>query len=383
MKILFICGGLAPGKDGVGDYTRKLAAKLISLRCDVSIIAINDQAIISTQEEIQQAATPVPVLRMPQKLTWEDKLDLIEQFSSKFKPDVVSFQYVPYSFHEKGLPFQMIWKLKSYFEKVNLQLMMHELWVDGNNPSSIKNKILAGFQKSLLKLLISKWKPSTLSTSIPLYKQLLKMEDIAADVIPIFSNISNFRTNLEDYLDTVPEWLKEHRNDYLIGCIFGSFYDSSWDLEYVLNAFVEESRKTGKKPMIYSIGNLSAGKENWKLLAEQFPDITFLTIGAQTEETVSYWLTHFTDFGLITTPYIFAGKSGSYMAFKQHGITCLCDRQTLKFEFPTSDMEMDDGLIPTGQGDPFYIRPKAYRDDQVTETAELTIRQLSQQQIKG
>ncbi|RZK75975.1 MAG: hypothetical protein EOO85_12535, partial [Pedobacter sp.] len=142
MRILFICGGLAPGKDGVGDYTRKLAAKLISLTCEVSIIAINDQAVLSTQEEIQQAATSVPVLRIPKKLTWEDKLDLIEQFSANFKPDVVSFQYVPYSFHEKGLPFQMIWKLKSYFEKVNLQLMMHELWVDGNNPASIKNKIL-------------------------------------------------------------------------------------------------------------------------------------------------------------------------------------------------------------------------------------------------
>ena len=29
MKIVFICGCLEPGKDGVGDYTRRLSAELI------------------------------------------------------------------------------------------------------------------------------------------------------------------------------------------------------------------------------------------------------------------------------------------------------------------------------------------------------------------
>ena len=28
MKITFICGSLNPGQDGVGDYTRRLAAQL-------------------------------------------------------------------------------------------------------------------------------------------------------------------------------------------------------------------------------------------------------------------------------------------------------------------------------------------------------------------
>jgi hypothetical protein len=369
MRILFICGGLTPGKDGVGDYTRKLASKLIEINQEVAIVSINDNGTLSTVEEIQDASKPVSVFRIPNKLKWQERLQLLVQFSERFKADLVSFQYVPYSFHDKGLPLEMILKMTSFFKKINLQIMMHELWVDGKNEGGFKSKLTCFLQKGLLKVMINLWKPSALATSIPLYKKRLENEGIDADIIPIFSNISNLNTDVSECINTVPDWLQSNREDYLIGCNFGSFYNSSWNLKAFFNAFQEKCLILGKKPLLYSIGNISAGRDNWEKLAAEFPKITFLTLGAFPEIVVSYWFTHFTDFGMVTTPYIFAGKSGSYMAFKQHGLSCFCNRQELKFDFDVADLKMEEGLIPMEEGSEFHIPAIKLAEDQVTETA--------------
>ena len=43
MKILFICGTFENGKDGVGDYTKRLAKEIIDYGHSVHIIAIHDK----------------------------------------------------------------------------------------------------------------------------------------------------------------------------------------------------------------------------------------------------------------------------------------------------------------------------------------------------
>ena len=43
MKLVFICGSLEPGKDGVGDYVYILARELIDLGHTCLLIALNDQ----------------------------------------------------------------------------------------------------------------------------------------------------------------------------------------------------------------------------------------------------------------------------------------------------------------------------------------------------
>mgnify|MGYP003474349261 CR=1 FL=1 len=47
MKILFICGSLEPGKDGVGDYTRRFCGELLKMNYEVQILSINDLHSIS------------------------------------------------------------------------------------------------------------------------------------------------------------------------------------------------------------------------------------------------------------------------------------------------------------------------------------------------
>jgi hypothetical protein len=382
MKILFICGCAEVGKDGVGDYTRALAASLIPNH-EVKIVSINDKNVVTTLEEAPKPSSPVSVVRMPATLTWDDRTELLEEISTQFNPDWISFQFVHYSFHKKGLPFKMTYKLTKTFENTNLQIMMHECWVGATSNPSIRHKITKFLQKKIVKLIIRKWKPSVINTSIPVYQKLLRNDNIDAIQLPIFSNIRNTQSSITDHLNSVPDWLSSNREEYLIGGHFGTFYNSSWDMEHFLTSFVNECRNTGKKPLLYSIGYLSSGIESWSQLENQFPQIKFLTIGPSDEEVVSYWLSHFTDFGIVTTAYIFAGKSGSYMAFKQHGISCFCDQQTLKFDFNIDDLQMDCGLVPIGNSGSFKILPKVYVDDQLSETSDQFMKMITQKSLSS
>jgi hypothetical protein len=66
MKIIFICGSLEPGQDGVGDYVRRLAAELILKQNEVSIIALYDKNVKRLRGEMQyDNGIQIPILRLP------------------------------------------------------------------------------------------------------------------------------------------------------------------------------------------------------------------------------------------------------------------------------------------------------------------------------
>ena len=113
MTIIFLCGSLEPGSDGVGDYIRKLSAALLKMGHMVAAIALNDRQIRLLEEGHQaEDNLQIPVLRIPSLLPHAEKFRLASGFIEKWKPDWLSLQFVPYAFHEKGIPFGWARKLK-------------------------------------------------------------------------------------------------------------------------------------------------------------------------------------------------------------------------------------------------------------------------------
>src|SRR5690606_23289428 len=95
MKILFICGALEEGKDGVGDYTRRLAGELVRHGHQATIIAYNDRHISTIMDSVQQDGdTAVQVLRLPSVLKAKEKVKLSRDYAQQFQPDWISLQLV-------------------------------------------------------------------------------------------------------------------------------------------------------------------------------------------------------------------------------------------------------------------------------------------------
>src|SRR5690554_7244682 len=107
-KILFVCGSLEPGQDGVGDYTRELAGAVQRLACNVLVIAIMDRVVDGVSKEKQSARSgDVNVVRLSQSLSFQKRKSEYQKITSDFDPSIISLQYVPYAFSPKGIPFTL------------------------------------------------------------------------------------------------------------------------------------------------------------------------------------------------------------------------------------------------------------------------------------
>lgn len=330
-KILFICSSLEPGKDGVGDYTRKLACGLIAKGYNAAIIAINDRRL---EEKIWQGKQiednrEVDVLRLSVSDTWNNRLRVSKKFLNEFYPDWLSLQYVPFGFNIKGLPFNLGKKLKRLNKNAGWHVMFHELAV--NKEESYKFKIWALLQEKIIRSILLNLKPAIIHTNTELYKYRIKDLGFEAKVLPLFSNISKAKMHEnETYKSIIPAFIQQHRGDYIIGTLFGSFDFKRWDMHSLLKKFTYKF--SSNRIAIASLGRMPSGHFYWDSLKKKYPQVDFIDLGEQSAGFISYWLYEFTDFGILTTLPELSGKSGSFMAFKEHGIPVVCTQQTLSLQ---------------------------------------------------
>ncbi len=190
MKIVFICGAMEAGRDGVGDYVRRLSAELIKQGHNPAVVALNDRYIQDVFFETQKAeGTIIPVLRIPENWSDRRRYGMADNYIVNFEPQILSLQFVPYSFHIKGIPFQMLFGLKRILsrKKATFHIMFHEMWLD--TPVGYFQKFTAVVQKMLVARLVKMLKPEVVHVSIPFNQIRLKKMGITATILNLFGNI--------------------------------------------------------------------------------------------------------------------------------------------------------------------------------------------------
>jgi len=192
MKIAFLCTCLEPGRDGVGDYTRRLAAELIRQGHFSAAISLNDKYISSKFIGIQPSeGTDLPILRLPSTWAMKIRISHAKRYIDEFDPDWLSLQFVIFGFHHKGLPIGLGRQLAPLGIGRRWHIMFHELWLGMEMRSSKKHYLWGGVQRLLIKSLISALKPEIIHTHTNLYQQQLVKLGFIVQHLPLFSNIPN------------------------------------------------------------------------------------------------------------------------------------------------------------------------------------------------
>lgn len=314
MKICFICGSLEPGKDGVGDYTRRLAGELIRQGHQSSIISINDSFIDSAQEFFQNDEdVKILSLRIPSVLSSLKKLNLSRNFIEKFQPTWLSLQYVPFSFNVKGLHFGLSNFLVGLSDNAQWHIMFHEYRVDIKSGLNFKMKIWGFLQMLNVKSIFRKLKPQVIHTHSQVYKKCLALDGISSASLPLFSNLSDYNSATSDY-----DIVKNTKNDFKT-IFFGTIY--SWDhekLENVLIAIVKHCKENNLIPSVIFIGKSHYDKQR---IIQKFKVYDFL-IQDFGEKSILEIIQNLncSDIGITTTPLLLAQKSGTIAAMKQFNL---------------------------------------------------------------
>lgn len=305
MKLLFICGSLEPGKDGVGDYIRRLAAELIRQGNQITAMAIYDRSIQGIQRENQkQEELYIPVLRLGANKSSRDRLVNARNWLNEYNPDWLSLQFVLHSFHDKGFPWFLAKKLDKLGTGRNWHIMFHELWIGMEKKASFKHRVLGRLQKHIIKRTIKKLAPKSIHTQTGLYQAQLEKLGFKAEILPLFGNIPNL-------------FQPEARSEHLINiAVFGGIHRGA-----KLKKMVKELPKNNRYKFHF-IGSNGSQQADWvEILNKKNLDCELY--GWMGTRDVSKVLSK-CQWGLSSTPYYLSEKSGSAAAMLEHNLTVFC-----------------------------------------------------------
>jgi glycogen(starch) synthase len=334
LKILFVCSCLEPGLDGVGDYTRRLAAALNALGHHCYMLSLADP-------QVQKATFcdfggTNGVLRLPAEDSWPDRLRQAKSFRERVAPDWISWQIVLYGFDPRGLSFGLGRRCREISGGCRNQIMFHEIWIGEEEASPLKNKLIGKLQRLIIKDLLSKLRPLVVHTHTPLYQHLLGGLGHRVTILPLFGNIP---------LTARPrcEWLKEKwpegwgqfnladRDAWWIFVVFGSIHPE-WDADDFLQRASAVAQRAGRKCLLISIGLPGAAGERLLrgLQKREGAGWRFLHLGRQPEEDISQCLL-MADFGVSAVPPEHLFKSGTAAAMIEHGLQVIATRPVFRY----------------------------------------------------
>lgn len=307
MNIVFICGSLEQGKDGVGDYTRKLAGELIRKGNECSIIALMDKAVDIDVTEVQQDETiEIHVFRLLYKNGLQKNIRKACKFTEILKPDWIVLEYVPFSFNSKGLPLGLSNSILMLKGGSKLAIMFHEMWVGMNVEATLKLKVWGTLQKYLIRTFIKRTYPNVISTQSEVYQKKISQFGYKSHLVPLFSNIG-IKCSM----------LRSNDNTVLNFVIFGNIYSGAPKEDF----FEEISlfgKKHNKKINLNIIGRSGTEQKNWTNLARKL-GINVQILGELSERRISEEIQK-ADFGVVITPNLILDKSGAFAAFNLHQI---------------------------------------------------------------
>lgn len=311
MKIVFICGSLKPGNDGVGDYTRRLSGELIRQGNIISIIAFNDKYVSEQSYETQEDEnTKIETLRIPSSYPWKKKKYLAKKWLDEKEPDWISLQFVLFSYQKKGLPIRFANRLKRINGGLKWHIMFHELWVGINMNASLKYKLWGKLQQIIIKTLCKQLNPKCVHTQTKLYQNYLTKLGIKARYLPLFSNIP-----------VIENLIASEKTDTAINLVlFGTIHPN-----VPLKRFAQELSNfqlfQQSKVYVHLIGRCGEEIEQWKNELSK-NNIECIIWGEQTTDVISKKL-HQSDYGISTTPAPQIEKSGTVAAMLSHGLSVL------------------------------------------------------------
>ncbi|MGO8696315.1 MAG: hypothetical protein ACLQVY_01160 [Limisphaerales bacterium] len=344
MKIAFLCSSLEHGRDGVGDYARRLSGELIRQGHSSIAVALNDPHISETVFESQEIeATPISVLRLPSGVPWSKRAIEVGNRLDVFNPDWVSLQFVAFGFHRKGLCFGLGKRLAPLSTNASWHIMFHELWLGLGEKASVKHRVWGALQRVIILDMIRRLRPQIIHTQAESYRIVLQRERIEASILPLFSNIPNIAGDgwgslLEPLVTEAAGKHQDRTRLYLAG-ILGRVAPE-WNVEQTVTTLLPLVQRFQKRLVLVFCGRNHITSEAFDKLKHTCRNRADVVIaGERTIPEISRILQAL-DIGVATTPRQIIQKSGSVAAMLEHGLEVLVTRDDWRLRGPDSPPEV-------------------------------------------
>jgi hypothetical protein len=344
MRVTFITGSLEPGKDGVGDYTRWLAAEAARRGVSCRLIALADKYVAKPSISVNQNGHEC--LRLPATLSWAERVRDARTFIASMPPDWLSVQFVPYSFHKWGVAASAIRAIRHLRGSARLHVMFHEIWIDGTE--SWRRGAASAAQRQIV-LALGRTPGAVVHTSNATYCGILRESGVPASTMPLFGSIplataSDDRWLAERLGAAGCDALHGRRHDWWLAVLFGTLHPV-WPAEPLFTRLGTAASAAGKKLALISVGRLGAGDELWNQIAAAYRSrMPMIRLDMRIDHRVSSVLS-IADFGIATTPRALIGKSATVAAMFDHGLPVIVNREDCVWPAPEATDPRERALV--------------------------------------
>lgn len=334
MRILLVCGSLEPGRDGVGDYSRKLEQEFVKMGHQVFLFALNDRHASTLIEDA--ARKEISEIRIPASMDPRERFAKLQDITETFAPDWISLQFVGYSFNKRAVVFDLAKQLRRLKINTNVHIMFHEIWQGESSDSTLKDKVIGFFQKRSAIAVVKALKPKCISTTNGYYQKSLLKAGINTNKIPVFSNMPLGNRNCNRIYGQLPADFRNNSNDYVLACFFGGFHAHDLLVERIRQLSAAVKDQLNKKLIVTHAGKSPGIKEQFAKLSEA-TNIPMCVLGEWPENDIADYLGA-CDVSLSNHPKVLFEKSGSIAAALYNG----CPVIILRDGFADDDQKRDE-----------------------------------------
>ncbi len=350
MKLAFITGSLAPGRDGVGDYARTLG-----LTCAA---AGHDVRWVSLAEPEEPGADDPRILRLSDAAVRADGGAAARRWLAEFAPAWTSLHFVPYSFDPRGLFGARVPLLADLLHTApRRHIFFHEVWIGVHCGASLKERLVGWAQQRAVRALLRRSAPDCVHTSTACNVSVLAGVGQRAGRLPMFGSVPAVAAPVLAAIDGVP-------SDALVCGLFGSLHPN-WQPEAFLGDFERLARALGRPAAFVTAGGIGPGGPLLAQIEERWRGrITFVRLGRCSTERLAEVFARF-DFAVTSMPWNILGKSSSAAALREHGVKVVATAAgdpPRSVPLPPDDTAEDPGFVP-------YFRDPARLADAPGHTA--------------
>lgn len=320
MRLVFLGSSLAPGRNGVGDYTRALAAELARQGHPTLALGLAD-----TEDALDAHD---PIVRLDRRHPWPQRILQARAAIAGFAPDWISLQFVAYAWHPRGYAFGLADRLTPLLGGRRRHLMFHELWVGLNRHDRLVNRLHGILQRNAVLRLHRGFAPQVVHTQTPVYAAVLAAEGIAAKRLPLFGNLpvvhGDRSAARRDLLRAAAPTIDADRA--LFAGWFGTVHPE-WDGLEVITRLAAAARAAERPLVLVALGRTGFGGATLAAALRRQPPAgaTFLELGETEPATASRTLAAL-DLALTANPVALVPKSGTVAACFDHGLPVLVSR---------------------------------------------------------
>jgi hypothetical protein len=350
MRIALIAGSAEPGRDGIGDHARILAAELNRRGHTAWVLAISDIHVGEPGSSRSLVGdSEVTALRIPANTSSFRRFALARAALDNADVEGVLYDFSPTQYEKRGLIWPVARDMAALSYGRKRALLVHEYSLGSEQGAGPKRRLWGRAQGYGFRRFTRSINGLRIATTNPLYARMLERDGYSAAIVPLYGNIPLLPPPAENWcharLREAGIEPKGTRGFYC-GGLFGGIYSSA-ELAVAMPVLQAAAKVADGKLAILSVGHLGATETLWRDWQAKFAgDAIFLALGQRMADEVSAYI-HGLDIGLNTVSQVLAGKSGSLAAFLDHGLPTLMLNDRDRFDLlPRSGEALPQGALP-------------------------------------